>query len=413
MVKKQSFALFLVLVSLVLAGFWSALADGPLTRRVTLPLVVDAILEPQERAMTVANIVGQVDVLAPHAGAWSTARLGQTIQVGSAVRTMDQSRALIEITEGSSISLGFGTTITLTQLSAPLDNPVTVLTMGWVGDVVFDTPSDLGEGMFKVELPYCFVYAGGIADLATHSPGLRLGGGGNNVGIDANGDGFSDIPVFNGMGTVTDRVGDLMVEIAGNQRTTVGSLFSEIPSVSGPLTPEDMQRQSAMWCMQPGIDHGTSCNWTATPTATKTRTPTCTPTREPQTSATPTRTPTMTPRPTRVWPTPDPEEPLSVEEMANQGTHTYNYTAFGYGACEPSSPAGTIRMTFTFSPMAVTVSSPDGGDSTMYAKISRNVYQITDQEGYVETIEFRSDGWDGWVDTNGIACLDLIYRLAD
>jgi hypothetical protein len=89
---------------------------------------------------------------------------------------------------------------------------------------------------------------------------------------------------------------------------------------------------------------------------------------------------------------PETGRPLSAEEAANEGTHTYSYSAsYNNGASGPTS--GTLTLTVDFSGNMVTLTG--NGQSSIYYKVAENTYEATDEYWDVITMEFTLNGFGG------------------
>ncbi len=132
------------------------------------------------------------------------------------------------------------------------------------------------------------------------------------------------------------------------------------------------------------------------PTPSPSPRPTETPTPTPSPTSSPTPTPEDTPEPTPTVsmqsPRPtlevEPGTPLSAEEAANEGAHTYSFSvSYKNGATGPES--GTISISVEFSGNQVTLTN--GGQSTFY-KVAENTYEAVDDTGAVVVMEFTQTG---------------------
>jgi hypothetical protein len=83
---------------------------------------------------------------------WATASEGQTVAANGGVRTGSDSRARVDISDGSIIRLAASTTFTLTELSPSPNDSITRFLLD-AGKVWLEVTQTLGGGIFAIETP--------------------------------------------------------------------------------------------------------------------------------------------------------------------------------------------------------------------------------------------------------------------
>jgi hypothetical protein len=107
---------------------------------------------PKPRSAQLSDFQNTVESQFEQDAEWQPAVVGQTILTGGGARTEDESRARLEISDGSITRLGANTTFTLEELSSGLTDPVTVLNLD-AGKIWAFVTAVLGSGKFEIETP--------------------------------------------------------------------------------------------------------------------------------------------------------------------------------------------------------------------------------------------------------------------
>lgn len=106
----------------------------------------------ENRSAEVSEIQKTVETQNTEGDAWSDASEGQVIAVGGGVKTGDEARARLSITDGSILRLSGNTEFRLTELSTEATDPETKLKLDAGKIWVFVTKA-LGIGTFEIETP--------------------------------------------------------------------------------------------------------------------------------------------------------------------------------------------------------------------------------------------------------------------
>jgi ferric-dicitrate binding protein FerR (iron transport regulator) len=107
---------------------------------------------PSPRTAELSELRNTVEARASGADQWQTASEGQNIAAGDGVRTGDEARARLDLSDGGILRLGANTEFELTELSPGETDPATRLQVG-AGHVWISVSKALGNGAFEVDTP--------------------------------------------------------------------------------------------------------------------------------------------------------------------------------------------------------------------------------------------------------------------
>jgi hypothetical protein len=107
---------------------------------------------PEARSAQLSELKEAVEAQERENTEWQTAIEGQTILGGGSARTGEESRARLDISDGTLIRLGANTVFKLLELSPAFTDPVTKLKLD-AGKVWVQVTAALGLGSFEVETP--------------------------------------------------------------------------------------------------------------------------------------------------------------------------------------------------------------------------------------------------------------------
>jgi hypothetical protein len=132
------------LAGLVLMGLACNLSGASVTETET-PIAVARTAELSELQLEVqAQVTSNEN--------WQLANEGSQIETSGAVRTGNDSRVRVDISDGTLIRLGADTLFTLLELSPSMDDPITRFKLE-AGKVWIEVTSALGGGLFEIETP--------------------------------------------------------------------------------------------------------------------------------------------------------------------------------------------------------------------------------------------------------------------
>lgn len=336
--------------------------------------------QEERRSMTVAELIGTMEVLLPGEDEWSELSAGDAVDIGSTLRTGDEAYAHLSINDGTDIGLSPGTEVRLSELSLELQNPATEFEL-LNGEFFVMVTKSLGSGHFTVNTePGSASVVGSVMSVIYDETGRVV-----------------DILCYEGEVQAKNGVGAQSLK-SGSAAT---GKDDRSPFTTHPIYEVQAQKtaKDICWWTKDGNKvypeqyvSAPKPSPTKTPKPSPTPSPTPAPTATPEKTAAPTATatpPMQTLRPTLA---PEPGKPLSAEEAANEGTHTYSFTAsYKNGASGPAS--GTLAMTVEFSGNQVTLTG--AGQSTAFYKVAENTYEAADASGYVTVMEFTPTGFCG------------------
>lgn len=104
------------------------------------------------RTALVSELRNAVELHAADSTDWQAAAEGQTLAAGGGVRTGENARARVDISDGTILRLTANTEFELTTLSPEADNPVTKWTLN-AGHIFIQVTKALGVGSFEVDTP--------------------------------------------------------------------------------------------------------------------------------------------------------------------------------------------------------------------------------------------------------------------
>ncbi|MGQ0602442.1 MAG: FecR family protein [Anaerolineales bacterium] len=107
---------------------------------------------PRPRSAVLSELWHEVEARPRAAADWAAASEGQTVAANGGVKTGAESRARVDISDGSVIRLAASTTFTLTELSPSPNDPVTRFLLD-AGKVWLAVTQALGGGIFEIETP--------------------------------------------------------------------------------------------------------------------------------------------------------------------------------------------------------------------------------------------------------------------
>ncbi len=106
----------------------------------------------ETRSATISEIQNTVEARESDSAEWKTAGTGEQVAAGGGVRTGDESRARVDISDGTILRVAPNTEFQLATLSPELANPVTKLVVA-SGRLFAWITEALGGGSFEVETP--------------------------------------------------------------------------------------------------------------------------------------------------------------------------------------------------------------------------------------------------------------------
>jgi len=107
---------------------------------------------PVTRTAELSELRNTVEARTSGADQWQTASEGQNLAAGSGVKTGDNARVRVGISDGTILRLGANTEFELTELSPGATDPVTKLQVA-AGHVWLSVTKALGNGAFEVDTP--------------------------------------------------------------------------------------------------------------------------------------------------------------------------------------------------------------------------------------------------------------------
>ena len=370
-----------------------------------------------QRWMTVAYIEGAVELQETIEGEWHELSVGQVLSPNASLRTAANSLLHVEINEGSAFLVGPESLLSISQFSPGLENTLTTLDLQQGGVFAVSMNSSMGSsGSFEIKTA--------ALTLSIASPQvsvLRLHGLASPAQMPSGyiGSGFvtivegktpqeaaTQVGMVSGNGTITFPGGDTRLAQT-DEYIEVNNNTQEI-TIIPPELMEEAARLGVYYL--PRLIYLLTGTPAATPSASSTSIPkTATATWTPfPTFEKPTQTTTANPLPTHRSYTPDAKwtpgaDGLSLEEIANSGSHIYSHSCISFGDCI-CSPDSSVPGNITFSANSVTLFAEEAGtESISYYKSAPNVYSLS--QGMMEaTITFYIDGWDFVVNKNGGAC---------
>ncbi len=229
---------------------------------------------PLPRSAQVSEIRNLVEMRPRAADAWRPAQEGGQLAAGGGVRTGDDSRARVDISDGSLLRLAPATEFELTALSAQSVDPVTEWSL-LAGRVWIQVTQALGLGSFEVETP------SGTASVRGSLMSVAF--------FPANG--HAILSCLEGLCRLTGQSGAFTDLTAGEQSEIPG--FGQDPSPPKPID----AAQAADWQAEFPEAEDLVATLTPGPPPTATPSPTATFTPTPSPTATPTPSPTATSTP--------------------------------------------------------------------------------------------------------------------
>lgn len=106
----------------------------------------------ETRAASITEVNGSAEALPAPGVAWQTASVGQQIAAGGGVKTGLNSRARLDINDGTIVRVAPETQFTLETLSPDLENPSTLFLLE-AGKVFIQVTKELGTGGFELKTP--------------------------------------------------------------------------------------------------------------------------------------------------------------------------------------------------------------------------------------------------------------------
>ena len=148
--RPIAFSLLLLILSAVTcAAPAQPPSPGPAT---AAGLPATATPPAAQRTAAISEITNDVESRVKDASAYAAARDGETILTGGGVRTGDDSRVRIDISDGSLVRIASQTEFHLLDFSPQLDDPVTRIEL-LEGQLWILVTKALGQGSFEVETP--------------------------------------------------------------------------------------------------------------------------------------------------------------------------------------------------------------------------------------------------------------------
>jgi hypothetical protein len=231
----------------------------------TPPAPPTPTVTPPPRSAEVAEIQRQVEARARAQAQWQSAAVGEQVAVGGGVRTGEDSRARLDISDGTVLRLGANTEFELAALSPEPTDATTRFNLT-VGKVWARVTQALGGGSFEIEA------ASGTATVRGSHMSVEF--------FSANG--HMIVTCLEGECRLTSTTGQFTDLNAGEQ--------SEIPAFGEDPTPPQTIDAAQKEDWEQEVPEARDLVATVTPGPPPTDTPTAT--------STPTQTPTLTPTPT-------------------------------------------------------------------------------------------------------------------
>jgi hypothetical protein len=104
------------------------------------------------RSASLTEVNGQAEALPAPDATWQAASVGQQIAAGGGVKTGANSRARLDISDGTIVRVAPETQFTLNTLTPQLENPTTQFLLE-AGKVFIQVTKELGTGSFELKTP--------------------------------------------------------------------------------------------------------------------------------------------------------------------------------------------------------------------------------------------------------------------
>jgi hypothetical protein len=379
---------------LVLALAGCAAVVTPLPTPAPAPTQVETV----GRGLTVS---GSLDgILIKRAGAGGTVPLqaGQSVHAGDSLLSSTSAAApLAELRgeEGVSILIGPGTRLQI-ELISPTTNPSKIRLVLEDGAVVAVAEKPLGEGFLQVKT------SSGLAAIRGSAMAVSVHADQTTVAC------IEDSASLSGAQAT-------VVLPAGYKSSVSPNSANSDPTPAEKYENELAQKDPLLWNVISDRWYHVGFNPSPTPDLRRSDTPVPTWTPGPTSAATwtpfvvgptqtarvsgviPTRRPTTTSVPGASGPT--------VEELANQGLHTYGVVCQSWNkcVCDSANASPVVEMLITFASDSANLSDKEGKNSLVYARQAPNLYAVSTTKNIAE-ITFLVGGWEFWVTQGGNVC---------
>jgi hypothetical protein len=350
------------------------------------------------RSLASGGSLTGVDIRRAGAAAFEPLQAGQAVGAGDSLRSASSAAApLAELRgqEGTLILIAPGTTL-LVELLSPTTNPPQTRLRLEQGALLAAAEQPLGQGFLEIRTP------DGLA--AIHGSAMAVSFHDNQT----------TVACLEGSAALTGAQNTVVLP-AGYKSSTSPASAGGDPSPAQKFEEDLAKKDPLLWetlndrYYHPGIAKSPTLDlrpsdtpvpsWTPSPVPAATWTPFALgPSPTPVISGgIPTRRPTTTALPGASGPT--------LEELANQGLHTYQVAcqAWNKCVCDSANANPVVEMQITFASGRVSLAEKDGKNALDYTRQAPNLFSVLTASTTAE-ITFLAQGWEFWVTQGGSAC---------